>query len=181
MEGRGPTSQGSRSGGGLDVLVWAVTIAGMIGVAAAVAWVLSNSSFRLREITVSDETAEYDLIPVAPAAEEAPPAEAPLADAAAAPDGGATRPVSWVRQPAPDFAFPAAERGIVQGDVVLLCAALASGRLGACQVVEENPPGMGFGEAALDSAAEARVSPRLVDGVPVDGSVRFTIRFRLAP
>lgn len=182
MEGRGPeTSQRSRTGRGLDTLVWALTIAGMIAVAAAVAYVLSSSSVKIREVTYRDETVDFELpVPVAPT-DDSRTAEAPVADAAAEPAAGATGPVRWVRQPRPDFPWRAAGRGVERGDVVLACTALASGRLDACEVVEETPPGAGFGEAALASTAAARVTPRTADGVPVDGSIRFTIRFRLAP
>lgn len=177
MEGRGPETSGDdRAGRGLDTLVWALTIAGMIAVAAGVAYYLSNSSFTIREVTYSDETVEYDLIPVAREGER-PPAEASGADGDAEP----TRPVSWVRQPAPNFPLRAAARGVERGDVVLRCTALATGEVDDCQVVEEAPPGVGFGEAALASMPEARVTPRTVDGVPVDGSIRFTVRFRMAP
>ena len=181
MEGRGPeTSQGTGTGRGLDLLVWGLTIAGMVAVAAGVAYVLSSASFSLPEIAYRDETVDFELIPVAPA-EESPLAEAPVAEVAAAPERSAAALVRWARQPMPDYPWQAADRGIEQGEVVLMCAALVSGRLDACEVVEETPPGAGFGEAALASTRDARVTPRTVDGAPGDGSVRFTIRFRMAP
>ena len=181
MEGRGPeTSQGARTGRGLDILVWALTITGMIGAAAGVAWLLSSTSFTLPKPSYSDGTADLKVIPVAPAREDPLP-ETPVPEAAASSAAELAAPVRWVRQPMPDFPWRAAGRGVEQGDVVLLCTALASGRLAECEVVEESPPGMGFGAAALASTRDARVSPRTIDGVPANGSVRFTLRFRMAP
>ena len=177
MEGRGPETSGDdRAGRGLDTLVWALTIAGMIAVAAGVAYYLSNSSFKLREVTYRDETVDYELIPVARESER-PPAEASSVDGEAEP----TRPVRGVRQPTPNFPWRAAARGVERGDVVLRCMATATGEVDACTVVEETPPGVGFGQAALASMPDARVTPREVDGVPVPSSIRFTIRFRMEP
>lgn len=180
MEGRGPeTSQGSRTGRGLDMLVWVATLAGVLGLAAAVGWALSNMSFAFREAASRDETAESEaLIPVAPAPESARP-EAPTADAAL-PEGASASGVvapKWIRQPAPLYPALAASRGVSRGEVALKCEALASGELGACEVLRETPPGVGFAEAALDSTRQARVTPRSIDGFRTDSTIRFTVRF----
>ena len=119
--------------------------------------------------------------PVPPGA--AAPDLAPLEAGPTGPDAapkGVVRP-TWVRQPAPFFPALAASRGIEQGDVTLRCEALASGELGACEILHESPPNAGFGEAALASIREARVQPRSIDGFRTDSRIAFTMRFRMAP
>ena len=88
---------------------------------------------------------------------------------------------SWVRSPMPT-SYPAAaiEQGLTSGEADLSCAIQPDGRLSGCTIVSEEPVGAGYGAAALEAAAEARLSPRTVDGAPVGGTVRFTVRFRLA-
>ena len=173
------TPAGGRPGRGLDVAVWALVIAALIGLAAAVAWSVSNASFRLREITFEDDRVDVELIPVAPLPAPPPPPANP--SAAGQPNAeGVSLPV-WTRQPAPLYPALALRRGIEEGEVQLACEALASGEPTACEVVHENPPGAGFGEAALASMHQARVTPRTVEGTPVASRIRFTIRFRIAP
>jgi TonB family protein len=88
---------------------------------------------------------------------------------------------SWTRPPTPTT-YPAAamDQGVSSGSAEVSCAVLADGRVSDCGVVSETPEGAGFGQAAVAAAAEARLSPRTVDSVPVGGTVRFTIRFRMA-
>jgi len=82
----------------------------------------------------------------------------------------------WERQPRPQY--PTSLRELVAADVELRCDVTETGALVACSIVKETPTGLGFGEAALKAAGEARLSPRLVDGVATPGQVRFAIRFR---
>lgn len=71
----------------------------------------------------------------------------------------------------------AAERG-VKGAVMLECRVTAEGRLEACAVVSEDPPGEGFGSAALAMAGKFRMKPKTLDGLPVAGAVvRVPIKF----
>ena len=179
MGSEGPSSFSSeRSGRGLDIAVWVLVVSALVGVAAAVAWFLSTSHFVIRTVTYSDEaTSPVELIPVAPAPE--PTATDPLV--AREEDADGVAPPRWARQPAPFFPDRAARRGIDRGEVELVCEAYASGRVGACTVLSETPPGARFAEAALASMGDARVLPRRGDGVPTDSRIRFVIHFRLAP
>jgi TonB family protein len=88
---------------------------------------------------------------------------------------------TWVLQPRP-LSYPAAalEQGLTSGQAELSCTVQADGRLSACTIVSEEPVGAGYGAAALEASAEARLSPRTVDNAPVGGTVRFIVRFRLA-
>ena len=101
---------------------------------------------------------------------EAPAGEFGLAD------------VIWVREPnARDFARFYPNRALDQGRsgrVVLDCVASARGALD-CSVVEESPPGWGFGDAALGIARQARIAPEAEDGSSVAGRhVRMPLSFR---
>ncbi|HXQ11057.1 MAG TPA: energy transducer TonB [Caulobacteraceae bacterium] len=69
----------------------------------------------------------------------------------------------------------------ITGQVSLLCGVVASGKLTDCRVVEETPPSAGFGDAALKLSAFFRMTPRMIDGEPVDGGqTRISIAFRLS-
>jgi hypothetical protein len=53
-----------------------------------------------------------------------------------------------------------------------------AGKLAECQVYDEQPTGYGFGQAALDLAADFLLKPRLIDGEAVGGSpVKISVNF----
>jgi TonB family protein len=66
------------------------------------------------------------------------------------------------------------------GRAVLSCEVDGQGVLTACNIPQEEPHGLGFGQAALDLAPAFRMRPMTRDGQPVaGGSVRIPIAFRL--
>lgn len=85
----------------------------------------------------------------------------------------------WSLHPRPEYPAQALSAGIEGGTVNLSCTAQSDGRLANCSVVEETPPGQGFGMAALAAARNARLSPRTIDDAATGAQVRFTMRFRL--
>lgn len=62
--------------------------------------------------------------------------------------------------------------------VVVECVLQPGGRLSDCQIISEQPPGMGFGEAALGAAERSRVSLSDNPRARAGEKVRWTIRFR---
>jgi TonB family protein len=73
---------------------------------------------------------------------------------------------------------PSAMASGTRSKVLLECRVKADGRLEACAVVSEDPPGLGFGKAALRMATKFRMKPRTMDGQPVAGArVRVPVNF----
>ena len=90
----------------------------------------------------------------------------------------------WLSQPsAEEMSRFYPDRAIdlsLSGQAILFCGVVASGKLTDCRVVSETPAGAKFGDAALKLAGFFRMSPRTVDGQPVDGGLtRITIGFQL--
>lgn len=63
---------------------------------------------------------------------------------------------------------PAAFRRRMGGRVSLSCRIRLDTRLEGCRVMEETPPGIGFGQAALAVSVHFRFQPPVRDGAPVD-------------
>lgn len=107
----------------------------------------------------------------------------PAPAAASAPETVLQRP-HWVQKPTGhDLAlvYPkgAAAHG-QEGRAFIRCSITAEGRLTACTVPEETPPGMGFGEAALKLAPLFRMEGLSQEGRSVaGGTVMIPIVFRL--
>ncbi len=75
------------------------------------------------------------------------------------------------------FPAEAAKAGLATGRAVLDCLGDPAGKLTGCQVVSEEPSGMGFGAAALTTAAAVSINPWTTTGEPADGAhVVFAIR-----
>lgn len=63
------------------------------------------------------------------------------------------------------------------GYVLLECTVQTDGSLTGCRMLEERPAGQGFGDAALQSTAEARLDPT-APNFSAGSKVRFSLRFR---
>ena len=91
---------------------------------------------------------------------------------------------NWIKRPgANEFArfYPdRAQRMEQEGSATITCAVTAAGSLTGCRLVRETPDGFGFGAATLKLAQYFKMSPRTVDGQPVEGGqVTIPIRFSL--
>jgi len=101
-----------------------------------------------------------------------------------APPEPVIRNPTWLKRPgANEFArfYPDREmRREIEGRAVLNCTVTASGSVTACRVASLTPEGSGFGEAALKLSRYFVMSPRTVDGRPVEGGqVSIPITFNL--
>jgi TonB family protein len=89
---------------------------------------------------------------------------------------------NWLRKPTQEemlsvWPAEAARRGI-GGRATIACTVNISGTLQGCKPVSEDPPGSGFGDAAVLLAGAFKMKPQLVDGKAVAGaSVRIPIIF----
>jgi periplasmic protein TonB len=120
---------------------------------------------------------------------EPPQTIGPLASLTPVPDPPAPRTPeignpTWLKRPgASEFArfYPdRAQRMEQEGTATITCAVTAAGSLTGCRVVRETPGEFGFGAATLKLAQYFKMSPRTVDGRPVEGGqVTIPIRFNL--
>lgn len=118
-----------------------------------------------------------------PAAGPPAPSPASAAPRSLATPARLTNPV-WLERPnAADFSryYPPRALDREQGALVRLsCLVDADGRI-ACTVASEDPPGWGFGEAALRISRHFRMAPATRDGEPtLGGRIEVPIRFSVA-
>ena len=91
----------------------------------------------------------------------------------------------WARRPSgEDIAryYPdRAQRLELEGSATVVCRVGVDGRLRDCEIAEETPADAGFGDATVRLAErEFRMTPKTVDGVPVDGAfVRIPLVYKL--
>src|SRR5690349_7592307 len=92
---------------------------------------------------------------------------------------GETRRPDWLKKPdAREIraGYPvAAMRKGVGGKAVVRCTASTAGTLSGCRVEQEDPAGLGFGQAALMLAPSYLVRPPLVDGRPVESEIAYQV------
>lgn len=78
------------------------------------------------------------------------------------------------------FPKAAMDAGVRQGRVVIACEAAAGGKLEACKVAKEEPPGLGFAAAAMALSPSFRIRPWTAEGLPtIGGSIQVPIRYQL--
>ncbi len=87
------------------------------------------------------------------------------------------RPVTWADTPfvEPPQAFM--DRG-GEGAANLTCDITTEGRASSCVLIEESPPGLGLGAAALAARPNFRFNPATANGVPVADRITFVVAFR---
>ncbi|HEY4028761.1 MAG TPA: energy transducer TonB [Caulobacteraceae bacterium] len=108
-------------------------------------------------------------------------AQVSVSDAPAAVDGVTVTPSpkiaspGWVRKPTGDDMgryYP--RKALIerlQARVVMKCMVTASGTLEACEILDENPSGQGFGPATLNLAHLFKMKDKTADGQSVEGAV----------
>jgi TonB family protein len=74
-----------------------------------------------------------------------------------------------------------AQKKNVEGLATISCAVTVEWTLKDCVVKSEDPPGQGFGDAALRLAPKFKMRPASSDGKPKEGQVTIPIRFKLPP
>jgi len=97
----------------------------------------------------------------------------------------ADTPPDWLVRPTPSqlqAVWPAAayQRG-VGGSATLQCKVSVQGALRDCVVMSEDPPGLGFGVAALALTPQLLMKPATRDGAPVEGAVVIPVSFGAPP
>jgi len=93
-------------------------------------------------------------------------------------------PSDWIRRPTGQdiarFFPPEAARKNISGEAVIACTVTSEGLLADCEVVEETPAGLGFGEAALKVSHIFKLRPVSKDGQPfAGGTVRIPMKMRV--
>jgi TonB family protein len=76
------------------------------------------------------------------------------------------------------FPIAAKQAGLKAGTGKVSCAVGLGGALQDCSIVGEDPPGLGFGDAALSIASRMKMNPWSQDGGPVDG-IRIKLPIQL--
>jgi TonB family protein len=95
------------------------------------------------------------------------------------------RDADWLKKPTEKdllAVFPrAALKAGIGGSAVVSCIVTVQGALRDCHVKSEDPPGKGFGEAALVLTRQFQMRPSIKNGVPVEDYVNIPITFSKVP
>ena len=81
--------------------------------------------------------------------------------------------------PSPANSVPSAADRANEARPKLTCLVTVAGKLTDCKILDESPPGRGFGAAAVKIAAKMRLAPATANGKAVEGRVTLPITFRL--
>jgi TonB family protein len=104
---------------------------------------------------------------------------APIAVTAQKQDSPYDRDATWLRQPSAAEVLAvrptAAIKEGLDGRALLKCLVTVQGALTNCSVVSENPPGKGFGGAALTLTSRFEMRPATKNGRPVESWVQFPV------
>jgi protein TonB len=102
---------------------------------------------------------------------------------AAAADGPPPASNDWARKPDPALRYypERAQAERVEGVATLDCEVTSDGALKNCAVAVEDPPGWGFGAAALQLAPLFHMKSTANGPMPSSGKVTIPIRFKLPP
>jgi hypothetical protein len=88
----------------------------------------------------------------------------------------------WVRRPSALQMLEVLPRGLARahsgGKATIECEVTVQGALRGCRVAAEDPPGKGFGDAALLLAPYFQLRPAMKGGKPVEGKVRLPMRWQ---
>lgn len=99
------------------------------------------------------------------------------------PPAAVPAPPEWAVRPSPDDVarfYPArARREGVEGRADIRCTVRIDGALSSCTVVEETPPGLGFGRAAIEMAGVSFRMKARPDAAAPDPTVRIPVVFDL--
>lgn len=86
---------------------------------------------------------------------------------------------SWIVRPEP--VFPASAVGVERARVTISCTLPVTGTPRDCAVLQADPAGRGFEEAALESLGRASARPKSLNGVPETSEFQFSITFSQTP
>lgn len=132
----------------------------------AVAWAATNADIDFERFIPKPERIETrtsEVVEAERATRDPGPTPAPDVREGAA--------VRWAVQPTPRY--PEAGLAVGHARVRLGCFVQPDFSLGQCVVLQETPPGYGFGASALASVRDARVTSDSPVGARVDFSMRY--------
>lgn len=170
--GEPQTTHGARRGW-VDIAAWVGVCAGLVGAAWVLAvWIGSVAG------GVPDALRRLDSLEIRIDRPTEREVETRTIDVVEADENG-VQPPSWIIRPAGEYPETAQRAGIPAGAVQVKCQVSVNGVPFDCIILDEDPVGMGFGDAALEAMRQARLTPRREHGVATVADISFTMRFLL--